>query len=133
MKDDDKNRYVNESPSPFTEEKEVSLMFFTDNNNQYAENVIFNADGSYCKTMTIAGENVHPEQHLVDRMAAWGSVTHEVMEVETDTTNNAASVTPECVIEYNGKQYSPISISRNWRDDTIKFKYIELLPTQTNS
>ena len=133
LKDDDKNRYVNESTSPFTEEKEVSLMFFTDNNNQYAENVIFNADGSYCTTMTIAGENVHPEQHLVDRMAAWGGVTHEVMEVETDTTNNAASVTPECVIEYNGKRYSPISISRNWRDDTIKFKYIELLTTQTNS
>lgn len=127
------NKYVNESTSPFTEEKEVSLMFFTDNNNQYAENVIFNADGTYCTTMTIAGENVHPEQHLVDRMAAWGAVTHEVMEVKTDTTNNAASVTPECVIEYNGKQYSPISISRNWRDDTIKFKYIELLPTQTNS
>jgi hypothetical protein len=79
--------------------------------------------------MTIGGVAQHPEQHLVNRMAAWGAQTHDVLSFETTTNDGAGTITPMHVVQSGGKTYSPISISRDWRDDVMKIKYIEMLPT----
>ena len=127
--DKTENKYIVESASPFSEDKTIELLFFTDNNNQYAENVIFNEDGTYCQQMTIGGVAQHPEQHLVNRMAAWGAQTHDVLSFETTPNDGAGTITPMHVVQSGGKTYSSISISRDWRDDVMKIKYIEMLPT----
>jgi hypothetical protein len=130
LKEATENKYIiSRNDTPFSEEKTIELLFFTDNNNQYAENVIFNEDGTYCQQMTIGGVAQHPEQHLVNRMAAWGAQTHDVLSFETTTNDGAGTITPMHVVQSGGKTYSPISISRDWRDDVMKIKYIEMLPT----
>jgi hypothetical protein len=73
------------------------------------------------------GANIRPEQHLVNRMSAWGAVTHDLLSVNTDTGNAAGTITPQCVVAEGGKRYAPLSISRNWRDDAMEVKYIELI------
>lgn len=127
QKERSENKYILESASPFKDEKDVSLLFFTDNNNQFAENIVFNPSGSYCTELEMDGANIRPEQHLVNRMSAWGAVTHDLLSVNTDTGNAAGTITPQCVVAEGGKRYAPMSISRNWRDDAMEVKYIELL------
>lgn len=127
QKERSENKYIIESASPFKDEKDVSLLFFTDNNNQFAENIVFNPNGSYCTELEMDGANIRPEQHLVNRMSAWGAVTHDLLSVNTDTGNAAGTITPQCVVAEGGKRYAPLSISRNWRDDAMEVKYIELI------
>lgn len=130
QKNNSENKYVTStSSSPFAEEKSIDLAFFTDDHNAFATNVIFNEDGTYCQQMTIGGVAQHPEQHLVNRMAAWGAQTHDVLSFETTPNDGAGTITPMHVVQSGGKTYSPISISRDWRDDVMKIKYIEMLPT----
>lgn len=124
--DDSRNKYTASSNTAFTDEKSVDLIFATDNNNSFGRSIVCNPDGTYCQSISIGGSNVRPEQRLVNRMAAWGGQTRDVLVLETDGTNNARSITPQCVVTIGGKTYAPISISKEWRDDKHIIKYVEV-------
>jgi hypothetical protein len=121
-----KNKYVVSGNTAFTDEKSVDLAFATDNNNSFGRSIVCNADGTYCQSISIGGSNVRPEQRLVNRMAAWGQQTRDMLVLETDGTGGARTLSPLCLVTTGGKTFAPISISHEWRDDKHIVKYVEI-------
>ena len=124
--ENDENKYVVTGNTAFTDEKSVDLIFATDNNNSFGRGIVTNADGTYCQTVVIGGNNVRPEQHLVNRMASWGSRTRDMLVLETDGGGGARSMNPLYLVTTGGKTFAPISISHEWRDDKHIVKYVEI-------
>lgn len=121
-----KNKYTVNGNNAFTDEKSVDLAFATDNNNSFGRSIICNPDGTYCQSIVVGGSNVRPEQRLVNRMAAWGQQTRDVLVLETDGTNNARDINPQSLVVIGSKTFAPISISKEWRDDKHIIKYVEV-------
>ena len=123
--DNGENKYTANGNTAFTDEKSVELAFATDNNNSFGRSIVCNSDGTYCQSISVAGSNVRPEQRLVNRMKSWGEQTRDEVVLETDGTNNARSLDPQCFASVGGKTYAPISIGHEWRDDKVTVKWVE--------
>lgn len=122
----DRNIYKANGSNAFTDEVTVDLILASDNNNQFGAGIIQNADGSYCGGLTYAdGDTEHPEQHTVDRMAAFGSKVRRLMKGEL-LSNSLVEVTPHHKVTLDSKTCHPISINHEWRDDVTILTLLEL-------
>ena len=63
----------------------------------------------------------HPEQHLADRVTAYGATAKRRLKVDLRNDNYMgvwmADISPQMFLQIDGTKTYPISISHNWRDD----------------
>lgn len=128
----ERNIYKADASNEFTGEPTVDLIFASDNNNQFGSGIIMNADGSYCQTLTYSdGNTAHPEQHTVDRMAAFGSSVRRCISTDLLTHNGSGTtaadgITAQHKVTLDGDTFHPISIKRKWRDDIVRLTLLEI-------
>ena len=124
------NIYTAENNAKFSEEREESTIFASDNNNTNGQNIIMDDKMIYVSeigyTVDGGGYTAHPEQHLADRMANFHRRPRTMLELELDTAD-IGNVAPDYKVQdYNDRTFYPLSISREWREGITKLKLIEL-------
>ena len=67
-----------------------------------------------------------PERHLCNIMNAYGSASKRMYVLDLTAASDAGEITPLHLVEYQGKYLYPVSIARNWRDDVVRIKAIEI-------
>lgn len=126
---DNENTYEASTVSNFSDDVSVNTIFATDNNNEYGTGLIM-ANGAYASGVEYStsggSQQEHPEQHLVDRIAAYGSTVKKVLSVgilNADLTpvSPATKMTDE-----NGTTYTPVAISHEWADDITDYTLMEI-------
>ena len=73
--------------------------------------------------------DTYPEQHLVDRVASFWSRARRKIDCEL-IYNPAKVISPLTAIRIDNTKLHPLSISRDWRDDTVTVTAIELNDTE---
>lgn len=122
------NIYTKENTSEFTDEISIDTIFATNNGNALGIGIVMNEDGSYCDSMhydyEIGDDDERPEQHLVDRIAAWNESVKNVGTFEIRT--ELLDVSPEDIVEwpFGGIGY-PVAISHKWRENVTICKIME--------
>jgi hypothetical protein len=128
--ENNENKYTAENNVKFSEEREESTIFASDNNNTNGQNIIMDDDMIYVSEIGYdvdgGGYTAHPEQHLADRMANFHLRPRTMLELELDTAD-VGNVAPDYKVQdYNDRTYYPLVISREWREGITKLKLIEL-------
>lgn len=91
---------------------------------EYVENVVY----QYGASGQPAVLEERPEQHLADRIAAFGQTDRRLYKLQL-RANELPEITPlDKVTTCEGVITYPISISRSWRDDTVEVYMVELSP-----
>ena len=119
------NTYTANNNGMFTNEKNIDLMFASDNGNSAGYGIIMNPNGSYCAFVNYGSSSYnanHPEQHLANRIA---SLMASVLNKRIVELNSQAlgTVTPG---HMTSDYFYPIAISHEWRDDITRLKIIKL-------
>jgi hypothetical protein len=128
--DNDRNVYTGSPINTIGSDKTVDTIFASDLGNSAGMGIILNAnEQGYCSELnytygTIGGPE-HPEQHLADRMAAFGSRRRQCVTMNF-IKSAVQAITPRTKVFINNKTYYPISISQKYRDDVLTVKMIEL-------
>jgi hypothetical protein len=100
----------------YSDDKEVSTIFATDNGNQFGLGLLLNPDGSYCTEVTCDGLQQRPEQFLADRMARWGNHVRRSLALNL-RTDQIPDISPLYYILAEEMSLYPLSISHQWADD----------------
>ncbi len=112
------------------EEWNANCIFASDNNMEYGYGLLLNADGNIIQTVQYGGSATnqqHPEQHLANRVANYWATAKRKIDTEL-LVNNVGDVTPHTKVSVTGESgiFTPIAISRNWRDDVLKLSLMQL-------
>ena len=125
-----KNEYKAENNSDFYDTREDSVIFASDNNNAFGYGIIMNTDDTYCQKLTYTysdqTKQEHPEQHFVDRVAAFGNSVKMLPTLDLISENRTNEVNPYSKCLLGGKYYYPMAFTRNWRDDLTRVRLIEI-------
>ena len=122
----DTNTYTADCSGNFSGETEIDLILASDDDNQYGTGLIMNPDGSYCSMLTYADNTQqHPEEHTVNRMAAFGSQVRSSLRLPL-RMDSVAEITPTSKCSVEGNTYHPISINKDWRDDIETITLLEI-------
>lgn len=127
---DTENVYEEKGVAAFQNDVNITTIFATDQNNPHGFGVIMTASGAYASVVEYStsggSEPQHPEQHLVDRIAAYGSTVKRAVSFGA-RNNTLTPVSPATKIaDENGKTYVPVSISHDWREDVTTYTMMEL-------
>ena len=109
------------------EEWNANCIFASDNNMEYGYGLLLNADGNIIQTVNYSNNAEHPEQHLANRVANYWATAKRKIDTEL-LVNNVGDVTPHTKVSVTGESgiFTPIAISRNWRDDVLKLSLLQL-------
>lgn len=112
------------------EEWNANCIFASDNNMEYGYGLLLNADGNIIQTVQYGGSATnqqHPEQHLANRVANYWATAKRKIDTEL-LVNNVGDVMPHTKVSVTGESgiFTPIAISRNWRDDVLKLSLLQL-------
>ena len=112
------------------EEWNANCIFASDNNMEYGYGLLLNGDGNIIQTVQYGGSATnqqHPEQHLANRVANYWATAKRKIDTEL-LVNNVGDVTPHTKVSVTGESgiFTPIAISRNWRDDVLKLSLLQL-------
>lgn len=121
-----KNVYTQTNNSKFFEEKNIDLIFASDNGNGTGYGIIMNPSGSYASFVSYTPQSgtatqEHPEQHLANRIANYYSTIRQSETVNLDS-DRLGVVAPK---DLCGDLY-PLAISHDWRDDITTLKLIKI-------
>ena len=128
--DDTSNKYEEKNVAAFQKDVSIDTIFASDNNNKHGYGLIMSPTGNYASVVdystTGGNEPQHPEQHLVDRIADYGSSVKKVL-VASLRNDVLPVVTPSSKItDENGTTYTPVSISREWQDNITNYTLMQL-------
>lgn len=109
------------------EEWNANCIFASDNNMEYGYGLLANGSNNIISTVLYGGTEEHPEQHLADRVAAYWATSKRKISMELmanvpqsisgGNTVTIGEISPNHKVSFDGDIFSPISISRIWRDD----------------
>lgn len=118
------NEYTADSNAAFSDERNVSLIFASDNANAFGIGVIMNADGSYCSSVSYSlsggAFTERPEEHLLNRMVARGAETKYKEYIEID-----AEPSPTYICETVNMTGYPMAVGHDWADDKVRILILE--------
>lgn len=128
--DDTENVYEEKGVAAFQNDVNINTIFATDRNNPHGFGVIMTAGGAYADGVEYStsggSQQEHPEQHLVDRIAAYGSTVKKVLSVGI-LNEDLAPVSPATkMTDENGTTYTPVAISHEWADDITNYTMMEI-------
>lgn len=135
----DSREYTAKNDNVLQDKWSTDCIFSTENYMKFGAGSVLNPDSGY-----FAGWNytehreaqsehgtgdTYPEQHLVDRVASFWSRARRKIDCEL-IYNPAKVISPITSITIDGTKLHPLSISRDWRDDTVTVTAIELNDTE---
>lgn len=127
--DESENTYTADNNSENPNTVEVSTIFASNNNNEPGRGIVLSPyDDYYMDQVTYAFELTYakPEQHLADRITAFGQTARRLYKLQL-RTNEIFDITPlDKVTTADNVTCYPISISRSWRDDITEVYLIEI-------
>lgn len=89
-------------------------------------NIINDIDHSFMTGYPYDGtNNEHPEQHLADRVVAWGNAAKRKIYAEL-RADLVSGITPRNTLTLDSPTGHVVSISHNWHDDILQLTTIEL-------
>lgn len=120
------NTYTATNNSKFEDEKNIDLVWASDNGNAQGYGILMNPSGSYLTQLPYTassqgGQNDRPEQHLADRIAAFHEESKPGLSVNLDT-DSIGDITPGCM----SGTYYPIAIGHDWWNDTTILRLLEM-------
>lgn len=118
------SREYRASNNQFAEEWNVDCIWASDNNMKYGYGLLMEADGTFMGRLWYGGSQEWPEQHLANRVSAFGNRTHRLLNVQTDVSQQEVGVRNKVTL--GGKTYWPLAISREWHDDIQMITMIEM-------
>ena len=86
---------------------------------------LLKGNGEYLKTAPFGGIQEIPEQHLANRVAAYGATSKRQFMLEV-RQNAISQITPINKVSFESTSCQPVSIGHDWRDDVVQLKMIEL-------
>ena len=108
--------YTAENQSAAYEKWNADCIFASDNDMEYGYGLMLKGNGEYLKTAPFGGVQAIPEQHLANRVAAYGATSKQQFSIEV-RSNTIAEITPIHQVSFTGTTCHPTSISHVWRDD----------------
>ena len=138
----DSREYTAKNDNVLQDKWSTDCIFSTENYMKFGPGPVFNPDTGY-----FAGWNytehreaqpehgtgdTYPEQHLVDRVASFWSRARRKIDCEL-IYNPAKVISPLTPIRVDGTKLHPVSISRDWREDTVSITAIELNDTESET
>lgn len=117
--------YKAENQNANKEKWNADCIFASDNDMEYGYGLMLKGNGEYLKTAPFGGVQEIPEQHLANRVAAYGATSKQQFSIEV-RSNAIAEVTPIHKVSFTNVVCHPISISRNWRDDVTQLTMMQL-------
>ena len=123
-------KYTADSGADFDNTTDESVMFASYSQGVSGTGIIMDENLAYVEKLTYTGGmgqySAHPEKDLADRMSTFGNKPRKVLSLELDS-QEIPEISPKHKIEdYNGTEYYPLVISRNWWQGETKLKLIEL-------
>ena len=120
--------YTADNSNTVEEKWNADCIFATDNHLMYGHGLIMNASGGWVETVPYGSSAQHPEQHLANRVASFGSKARKMltMELRSNATNVSSVTAQKKVSPFSLGTYYAIAIGNDWRDDTTKLTLIEL-------
>ena len=106
-----------------SETKNVDCIYASDNEMDYGFGLVMNADGSFMEKAAYGNTNEQPEQHLANRMAAFGNQSRRVFALKLQ---GSGVVTPRNSTILDTTTCYPVAISHDWYDDITSLTLIEL-------
>ena len=100
-------------------------IFASDNDMEYGYGLMLKGNGEYLKTAPYGGVQEIPEQHLANRVAAYGATSKRQFMLEV-RQNAISQITPINKVSFESTSCQTVSIGHDWRDDVVKIKMIEL-------
>ena len=113
------------------DEWNANCIFASDNNMEYGYGLLLDANGYIIQTVQYGGSATnqqHPEQHLANRVTTYWATAKRKIDTELQA-NKVGDVTPNTKVTISGESgytFTPIAISRNWRDDVLKLSLLQL-------
>jgi hypothetical protein len=117
--------YTAENQNANQDKWNADCIFASDNDMEYGYGLMLKGNGEYLKTAPFGGVQEIPEQHLANRVAAYGATSKQQFSIEV-RSNAIAEVTPIHKVTFTNVVCHPISISRNWRDDVTRLTRMQL-------
>jgi hypothetical protein len=103
----------------------ADCIFATENACKFCYGELINPDGSFVEHVTYGDDEARPEQHLANRVTSyWASAKRKmVVELRADVVDD---ITPLCKVSLDGTLCYPISVNRDWWNDTVRLTLLEL-------
>lgn len=124
--------YKSENSNNVADKQEISVIFASENKMKPSSSIVFNPTNTWMETAEFAGGlNERPEKHLADRITTFYAESKRKIETElltNDGTQNTVAdvISPRSKMTLDGSTLYPIAISREWKDDIVKVKFLEL-------
>ena len=117
--------YTAENQNANQDKWNADCIFASDNDMEYGYGLMLKGNGQYLKTAPFGGAQEIPEQHLANRVAAYGATSKKQYTLEL-RSNAISEITPINKVSFNSTNCQPVSISHDWRDDVTQIKMLEL-------
>ena len=100
-------------------------IFATDKDLDYGFAIVIDGD-EYMTSALYNSGNAIPEQHLADRVAAYGTRAKRVVSCNLLVDKINGTVTPRHQVTLDGTTFYPVAISNDWRNDILKLLLMEI-------
>lgn len=117
--------YTAENQNAANDKWNADCIFASDNDMEYGYGLMLKGNGQYLKTAPFGGAQEIPEQHLANRVAAYGATSKKQYTLEL-RSNAISEITPINKVSFNSTNCQPVSIGHDWRDDVTQIKMLEL-------
>lgn len=117
--------YTAENQNAANDKWNADCIFASDNDMEYGYGLMLKGNGQYLKTAPFGGVQEIPEQHLANRVAAYGATSKKQYTLEL-RSNAISEITPINKVSFNSTNCQPVSIGHDWRDDVTQIKMLEL-------
>lgn len=117
--------YTSNNANNIRNEWNADLPYASDNNMEFSYGVLLNLDGTPLETITYGNQQLHPEQHLANRVTEYWQISKRRIYSEL-RSNVIPNITPRHKVMLDGTTAYPIAISRDWCDDITQITVLEL-------
>jgi hypothetical protein len=107
------------------EDWNADCIYASDNDLDWGYGVIMDDDGKGLETITYDDTATHPEQHLANRVAAYGETSKRRISVEL-RTDVIDEITPQNTVQLDDTTCYPIAIGHDWHDDITTVKLLQI-------
>lgn len=127
INESDENVYFRESNLQFDSTHSVDTIFASDNNNNFGKGLLVTPAGRYMTTVDYTDNHgtysERPEEHLLNRLIAYGNRPRAIDRVELRT--HLDDINPCVFIDAVNISGYPMAFRRDWRDDVLEVSIFE--------
>ena len=105
----------------------ANCCYASDANLAFGYGLVIDTDGTYLKKAVYGATSMPPEQNLANRVVNYWSSSRRKITAELQANQGTVSViSPKHKVVFDGGNYHPASISREWCDDVLKVSLVEI-------